>query len=147
MAIPQRTAAPGTFFVTSACWQKRRLFQVERNAALFLERLEHYRTHFWLHAFVVMPDHVHLLITPREMVTLERAMQYVKGGFSRQIESKMPVWQKSFADHRIRNAEEYATRVEYIHQNPVRARLVERAEEYAWSSAAGKLRLDMWPVE
>jgi len=147
MTTPQRTAQPGTFFVTTACYQRRRLFQVDRNAQLFLETLEHYRTHFHLHAFVVMPDHVHLLITPREMVTLERVMQYIKGGFSHRLESKMSAWQKGFADHRIRNAEEFAMRVEYMHQNPVKAHLVERAEAYAWSSAAGKLVLDRWPVQ
>jgi len=145
MTIPKRTSQPGTYFITTSCLQYRRVFQVERNAELFIETLLHYRTHFQLHAYAVMPDHVHLLITPREMVTLERAMQYIKGGFSRRLGRDGLVWQKGFTDHRIRNAEEYARCVEYIHMNPVRAGLVERIKDYPWSSASA--HLDVWPVK
>ena len=51
MAIPQRTAATGTFFVTTITYNRRRLFQVTRNAELFLETLQHYRAegHYKLH--------------------------------------------------------------------------------------------------
>ena len=44
MAIPTRASRPGTFFITSGTYNRRRLFQVERNAELFLETLHHYRT-------------------------------------------------------------------------------------------------------
>ena len=90
MAIPVRTSLPGTFFVTSATYNRRRLFQVERNAELLVETLQHYRTqgHYKLHAFVVMPDHIHLLLTPRE--TLERAVGLIKGGFSHRFVSELP---------------------------------------------------------
>jgi putative transposase len=102
MAIPTRTAIPGTYFVTAATHQRRRLFQVTANAELFIATLHHYREHFTLHAYVVMPDHIHLLITPQG-ITLERAVQYIKGGFSHRLASKSPVWQRGFTDHRIRN--------------------------------------------
>lgn len=63
MAIPTRTARPGTFFVTTATYNRRRLFQVEANASLLIETIQHYRRegNYKLHAFVVMPDHIHLL--------------------------------------------------------------------------------------
>jgi REP element-mobilizing transposase RayT len=63
MAIPQRTATEGTFFITTVTYNRRRLFQVPANAELFLETLQYYRTQgaYKLHAFVVMPDHTHLL--------------------------------------------------------------------------------------
>ena len=136
MAIPARSAAPGTYFVTSATYNRRRLFQVSANADLFIETLQHYRRlgHFKLHAFVVMPDHVHLLLTPLD-IALERAVGLIKGGFSHRVGSKFPVWQRGFTDHRIRDREEFVVRREYIHQNPVRARMVERAEDYRYSSA------------
>ena len=76
MAIPTRTAIPGTYFVTAATHQRRRLFQVTANAELFIATLHHYREHFTLHAYVLMPDHIHLLITPQG-ITLERAMQFI----------------------------------------------------------------------
>jgi len=141
MTIPSRTAQPGTYFVTTACSDRRRLFQVERNAQLFLDTLVHYREHYLLHAFVVMPDHVHLLLTPQG-ITLERVMQFLKGGFSHRLGSKFPVWQRGFTDHRIRDHEDYETRLRYIHENPVGVHLADVADGYPYSSAAGQIQLD-----
>jgi putative transposase len=139
MAIPIRSSRPGTYFVTSATYNRRRLFQSPQNATLFLETLQHYRRegHYKLFAFVVMPDHVHLILTPQQ-TALERIMQLIKGGFSHEIASKLPVWQRGFTDHRIRNREEFQTRLVYLHDNPVRARLAQRPEDYEFSSAYRK---------
>ena len=136
MAIPARTAQPGTFFITSRTHDSRRLFQVTANAELFLETLQHYRAegHYLLHAFVAMPDHIHLLLTPK-FITLERAVGLIKGGFSHRLASKLPVWQRSFTDHRVRDREEFLIRRAYIHQNPVRAHLSGTDSEYPYSSA------------
>ena len=95
-----------------------------------------------LHAFVVMPDHIHLLLTPQE--TLERAVGLIKGGFSHRLASKLPVWQRGFTDHRIRDAADYSIRHRYIHQNPVTARLCEKPEVYLFSSANPALQLDAY---
>jgi putative transposase len=88
-----------------------------------------------------MPDHLHLLITPTD-ITLERTMQLIKGGYSHRLASKLPVWQRGFTDHRIRDAADYNVRRNYLHQNPVTARLCESTESYPFSSANPKLRLD-----
>jgi REP element-mobilizing transposase RayT len=66
---------PRNVHITSVTYERRSLFQVDATAELFLETLQHYRRegHYQLHAFVVMPDHVHLLITPLE-ITVERAI-------------------------------------------------------------------------
>jgi putative transposase len=134
--MPNPPSSAATYFVTSITYQRRRLFQVETNARLFLETLQHYRSEgkYKLHAFVVMPDHIHLLITPLE-VTVERAVGLIKGGFSHRMGSKFPVWQKSFTERRMRDADEFIWRREYIHQNPVRAHMVQSAEDYPFSSA------------
>jgi putative transposase len=134
MAAPERTATSGTFFVTTITSDRRRLFAVERSARSMIDTLQKYRTDglFKLYAFVVMPDHMHLLITTDD---LPKAMQHVKGGFSRSLGSKMPVWQRGFADHLVRNREEFESRRGCIHQNPVRAGLADTAEEYPFSSA------------
>jgi putative transposase len=136
MSIPSRSDRTGTFFVTSATFQRRRLFQVTANAELFLETLQQYRRegHYKLHAFVVMPDHIHLLMTPKA-ITIERAVGLIKGGFSHGMGSKFPVWQRGFTDHRIRDAQEFLVRRDYIHLNPVRARIVQSCELYRYSSA------------
>jgi len=129
MAIPSRHEGTGTYFVTSITSNRRRLFQIPANAELFIETLQHYcrEDKYELHAFVVMPDHIHLLLTPH-WITLERVVGLIKGGFSHRLASKFPVWQRGFTDHRIRDESDLEIRREYIHQNPVRARMVERPE-------------------
>jgi len=136
MAIPQRTTSEGTFFITTITFNRRRLFQVPANAELFLETLQHYRTDgaYKLHAFVVMPDHVHLLLTPNAK-TISQTMNLIKGGFSRRLASNFPIWQRGFADHLILNAGHFESRRLYIHQNPVRANLTTDPELYPYSSA------------
>jgi putative transposase len=119
---------PGTYFVTFLTSQRMRLFVVEPYARLFLKTLYGYKHQgsFQLHAFVVMPEHVHLLITPS--TTLERAVQLIKGGYSHAFGSefgrKKEVWQRGFTDHRIRDGVDFELHREYIHQNPVKRGLV-----------------------
>jgi putative transposase len=141
MAIPTRTARPGTYFITTGTYNRRRLFQIERNAELLLETIDRYRANYLLHAYVIMPDHLHMLITPTD-ITLERTMQLIKGGFSHRLASKLPVWQRGFTDHRVRDESDYNIRRNYLHRNPVEARLCESPETYPFSSANPKLQLD-----
>jgi putative transposase len=136
MSIPSRSAEAGTYFVTSGTFNRRRLFQIAANADLFLETLQQYRHagHYKLHAFVVMPDHVHLLLSPQALA-LERVMAFIQGGFSHRLGSKLPVWQRGYTDHRVRDGDEFQMRRQYIHDNPVGAKLVELPELYPFSSA------------
>jgi putative transposase len=130
---------------------RRRLFVVESYARLFLKTLYGYRREgkFALHAFVVMPEHVHLLITPSENVTIERAIQLIKGGYSHALGSeigrKREIWQRGFTDHRIRDSNDFMHHREYIHQNPVVRGLVTVPSEYRYSSAYPGFKLDPWP--
>ena len=136
-----------TFFVTTVTAGRLPIFRRESTADLLVETICHYRDQgkFLLHEFVVMPDHLHLLIMPAEEISLERAMQFIKGGFSFRLKSQGAVWQASFSNHRVRDEEDYETHREYIWMNPVRAKLVARAEEYRWSSVFGAVRLDAVP--
>jgi putative transposase len=134
----QQTAPGQTYFVTSQTWQRRALFNKPQWADLFLETLHSYRGRaYLLHEYVLMPEHFHMLITPS--VTLERAVQFVKGGFSfrvnKELQSSMEVWQTGFSDHRIRDAEDYHIHVEYIYRKPVGRKLAESATEYPYCSA------------
>lgn len=94
-----------------------------------------------------MPEHSHILLTP--LTSLERAVQFIKGGFSyrakKELGSNMEVWQKGFSDHRIRDANDYALHVSYIQQNPVKERFCDRAEEFPYSSAHSGFDLDPAP--
>jgi putative transposase len=136
--------------VTFSAWERRRLFAVESYARLFLKTLYGYRRQakFELHAFVLMPEHVHLLLTPAPDVTLERAMQFVKGGYSHALGvegRKGEVWQRGFTDHRIRGGADFEAHRGYIHENPVKRGLVEAASDYRYCSAFPGFRLDGWP--
>lgn len=140
-----------TFFVTAVAWQQRCIFSNDTLPRMLIETLYLYRTEkrFALHAFVVMPEHMHLLITPAEIVSIEKAMQLIKGGFSFRVRKERPnllIWEKSFTNHRIRDAEDFERHREYIHQNPVRKGLVHAAGEYAYSSAHPGFELDPPPV-
>src|ERR1700751_2718908 len=134
--------------ITSQTWERRLLFSKERWARLLVDTIYHYRgTAYLLHEFVVMPDHLHILLTP--LTSLEKAVQFIKGGFSyrakKELGSNLEVWQKGFSDHRIRDASDYRSHQVYIQQNPVRKGLCERAEEYPYSSAKSGFELDPAP--
>lgn len=86
-----------------------------------------------LYAYVVMPDHLHLLIKPTG-ADIAQAMKLVKGRSSRRI-NQGSSWQKGYFDFTILKEEQFEEKFNYIHGNPVRRRLVEQAEDYPWSSA------------
>src|ERR1035437_223184 len=149
--IPKREVATNngqTYFVTSNSADRRPFFRHDRWAKLFLETLYSYRPErYLLHGFVLMPDHFHLLITPK--ANLELAIQCLKGGFSfrakRDLKWVGDIWVTGFSDHRIRDDEDFEIHRAYIAYNPVKAGLVERPEQYTYSSAGGCFELDAFP--
>jgi REP element-mobilizing transposase RayT len=95
-----------------------------------------------LHAFVVMPNHVHILVSPH--IPLPRLTKALKGYSARQANQILaltgrPFWQEESYDHLVRGLAEGERIRSYIEQNPVRAGLVREAGEYRWSSAG-------WPT-
>jgi putative transposase len=137
-----------TYFVTSDTWERRALFNVDSWARLFFTTLfSHRGESYHLHDFVLMPDHFHLLITPS--IALERAVQLIKGGISfrakKELGSNMEIWQRGFADHRIRDIEDYDKHLHYIHLNPVKKHLCANPAEYRYSSAYPGWKLDPIP--
>jgi len=152
MAIPKRhKSTQGTYFVTSRTWQSRPLFTSESACTIFIQTIYHYRDKkaYQLHAFVLMRDHFHVLLTPGQDVTLERAIQYIKGGsayrIGKELSFRFPVWQRGFSDHRIRDMEDYEGHLRYMEWNPVKAKLCCAPAEYQWCSACGRFELDEVP--
>ena len=136
-----------TFFVTTVTYARRPIFHDNHLAQLLVDVLFHYRSRYLLHEFVVMPDHVHLILTPDMTLSLERAAQLIKGGFSFRIgrESKMEIWQPSFTNHRIRDNDDYARHRAYVRNNPVKRGLVLNAGEFPYSSANPLFQMDPAP--
>jgi putative transposase len=93
-----------------------------------------------------MPEHLHILLTPSDKSSIENVMQMIKGGSSHRIgiekPQAFPIWRRGFHDRWMRDAEQFWRAKSYIEQNPVKVGLVEKAEEYQWSSANGKIVLD-----
>jgi putative transposase len=142
-----------TFFVTSSTWEKRNLLQSDRSAGLFLKVLYEYRAQgkFRLHEFVVMPDHFHILLTVGSEISLERAVQFIKGGFSfragKEFGMRAQIWQKGFSEVRVFDAVTYSRTREYIHNNPVKRHLAATPEQYPYSSAHPRFELHAPPQE
>ena len=128
-----------TYFITASAYMHQNLFQRTETAELLLATIFRYRDakEFLVHEFVIMPNHLHLLISVDENHAIGRAVQLIKGGFSYamgQAGLKLKsVWQPSYCEHRVRDVEEYGRMGLYIHNNPVRRNLVERAEDYPYS--------------
>jgi len=101
--------------------------------------LYHDQTKYRLAAWVVMPNHVHLLCTPCADYSLAQVMHSLKSFTSseanRILDRTGRFWQKEYFDRYIRNARHYAKVVSYIESNPVKAKLCEKPEDWPFSSA------------
>lgn len=146
-AVNRAPQSQRTYLLTFVTANRRRLFQVHDVANLMCEVLQHYRTQgkYLLHAFVVMPEHIHVLVTPAEDVSVERVVQFIKGGFSFRLKSKTDVWERGHFGKRISDIDGFKACIQYIINNPVRKQLVESAADYSFSSAARTESVDTRP--
>jgi putative transposase len=118
---------PQTYALTTSTHERRRVFQRSAIAELMVETLFRYRDtgKFLLHAFVVMPDHIHVLLTPAPDQTIEKCAQLIKGGFSFAVRKEFPgeIWQPGYHAHRITGEDDLRNQVLYIANNPSRRHL------------------------
>jgi putative transposase len=122
-------------FVTFSCVRHRPILGTAAARDLFLQLLEQTRVRYGMgvHGYVVMPDHVHLLVTEPEMARLSLAVQILKQRFSKtRIEEY--VWEPRYYDFNVRTEETRIEKLRYIHRNPVRRGLVVEPAEWRWSS-------------
>jgi putative transposase len=143
MAHPARNATQANilnpsriFFATTNTSMGKRVLQSERNAGLLIDVLRSLvaERRFQLHDFVIMPDHVHLLIEVSNDMTIEKAMQLIKGRFSHclshELGYKGEVWQRGFTEVQVMNRESFEMHREYIAQNPVKAGIATSADNF-----------------
>jgi len=94
---------------------------------------------YHLHAWVVMPNHAHVVIAVEPGQSLSRIVDswksYTATAINRCLKRRGQLWQKDYWDRVIRDEKHFISAVDYIHGNPVKARLVDRAEDWQWSSA------------
>jgi len=151
-------------FATFCCYHRHRLFTTDASRRIFESALERVRRSFRLqvYGYVVMPEHVHLLLSePQRDTSIDRtaplkpkdglsgppvlsetkqdtladALKSLKQGVSRRlIGDAEHFWQKRYYDFNIRNYSQFVEKLRYIHRNPVKAGLCERPEDWEWSS-------------
>jgi REP-associated tyrosine transposase len=124
-------------FVTFCCYHRRRLLTTDASRRIFESALERVRRSFRLqvYGYVVMSEHVHLLLSEPQRDTLADALKSLKQGVSRRlIGDAEHFWQKRYYDFNIRNYPQFVEKLRYIHRNPVKAGLCERPEDWEWSS-------------
>ena len=97
-----------------------------------------------LMAWVIMPNHVHLLVRFEEGQSLSKALHSLKSYTGHELKKLHPemshIWQDESFDRYMRNEEHYWKTYQYIHQNPVKAKICQVPEDFQWSSAFGKLQ-------
>jgi len=147
MAKPTRHSHPAdvkaetrTFFVTSRTAEGKALLQTDRMAGLFVDVLRSYmRTDtFKGHDFVIIRNHVHLILTLGHGMTIEKAMQLIKGNFAFRARKELGIrewiWQRGFSDVQIRDEVSFRIHQGYIYNNPVKAGMARVPEDYPHGS-------------
>ena len=142
------------YFITTSTYRRRPLFADPRLCRILECNLKFYRDRmkFGLHGYVIMPDHMHLLITPRQPATISDIMRNFKSYAAKEMRRFLattgPVWQSRFHDRVIRGEAQFHLALSYIHLNPVRAALVQSATGYEfsscrfWEEGVGPIALD-----
>lgn len=124
-------------FITFICHHREPLLE-PHGRDMFLQILERVRRWygFYVCGYVVMPEHVHLLISEPERGTLSVALQMLKQNTAHQLHLPEggPLWQPRYYDFNVWSEDKRVEKLRYIHRNPVRRGLVERPEDWPWSS-------------
>lgn len=130
-------------FITFSCYHRRPLLAEMHMQDAFLSALEQARRRFSMRVFgyVVMPEHVHLLVSEPPGEMLGRAMQVLKMKVSiearklgKRAAGDSPFWLTRYFDHGVRNNAGFVTQLRYIHRNPVKRGLCQAPEDWPWSS-------------
>ena len=167
--IGERPVCPQVFPLTCSCYHRQPWLASPRRRDLFLQIFEEARQRyqFVVVGYVVMPDHIHLLISEPQHGTPSTVMQVVKQRFARRVlnrkrsnprqaefwpEPAQRVWQKRFYDFHVWSERKRVEKLRYMHRNPVEAGLVQEPEQWLWSSyrsyayaEVGVVKINQWP--
>jgi putative transposase len=155
-------------FLTCSCYHRHAWLASARRRDLFLRILEQVRQRyrFVVVGYVVMPEHIHLLISEPEQGTPSTVMQVLKQRFARRVlrrkrrrpgqgefwPAETHVWQRRFYDFNVWSERKRIEKLHYMHRNPVKRGLVLEPEQWKWSSyrsyayqEEGPVKIDQWP--
>jgi putative transposase len=146
------------YFVTTNTDKRQQIFRDPGVAQFFLNTLRYYKPllGFKIFSYVVMPDHIHLLIEPNDRYDLSEVMKAIKGSFGRKYlmmrGERGKVWQRQFFEYSVEDEVDLKRKIRYIFENPVRRGIVENEVDYEFSSARAYLKgendylTDVYPV-
>src|SRR5437660_3355558 len=125
-------------FLTFSCYERRPNFGTPESRSIFEAAMERVRQQYELcvYGYVVMPEHVHILVSEPERRTLAQAMQSLKQGVARRLALRAAesFWQARYYDFNVWSHGKFVQKLRYIHRNPVKRGLVARREDWPWSS-------------
>ena len=134
-------------FITFSCHNREPYLQSPTSKNVFLNSLESTRLlyDFQVAGYVVMPEHVHLLVTEPPTKSLATALAILKRTVSKQHPQK-PFWLTRYYDFNVSSNDKLIEKLRYIHRNPVHRGLAAKPEDYPWSSFATYAHLDAGKV-
>jgi putative transposase len=124
-------------FITFTCYHRFPYLNDDHARTLFEQTLEavRQRHNFYLYGYVLMPNHVHLLLSEPKRQLLSDTLRALKTQTSRQLKgARQQFWQTRYYDRNIITQTEFVEKLRYIHRNPVKEALVENPEDWPWSS-------------
>ena len=125
-------------FITFSCYRRQPKLSNPGAPSIFLSALERVRKsrQVCVYGYVVMPEHVHLLVNEPEIGTLADAMLSLKQGVARRLglRAAESFWQTRYYDFNVWSERKFIEKLRYIHRNPVHRELVARPEDWMWSS-------------
>ena len=131
------------YFVTACSFNRRPVLASAPVHRTFIEFAEAGETHgAYVGAYVLMPDHLHLFVALGEEPTLGSWMKSLKNSLSKSLRTlgvASPHWQKTFFDHVLRSDESYSQKWEYVRDNPVRAGLVTKWQDWPYCGEVWQL--------
>jgi putative transposase len=135
-------------FITFSCTRKRSILGTPEARTKFVEILEQTRQKylFQINGYVVMPTHVHLLLSEPETSPLSLAIQILKQRFSR-TRTEDHVWEPRYYDFNVFTQRKRIEKLRYMHRNPVKAGLVENPEDWQWSSYHAYAHNEPHPIQ
>ena len=126
-------------FITFSCYHRAALLAAPQARSIFEQTLESVRKWYglYLSGYVVMPEHVHLLVSEPERGKLSTAIQMLKQNVASKLRTHAgdsPFWQARYYDFNVWSERKRIEKLRYLHRNPVKRGLVDSPEEWVWSS-------------
>ena len=141
-AVKERFNTSNIIFVTVCSKDRKKIF-CEDNAHDLIRNSWLRADHFRVGRYVIMPNHIHFFCAPSAKdASLANWVKYWKTLVSREwpVLDQQPIWQVDYWDRQLRSGEHYSEKCEYIRNNPVRAGLIEHADDWRFQGVMNELR-------